>query len=170
MLFHFWFAVTLVFPLVAACRSNPPGEVAVLYPDGGTRWVTSAHLIAGPVQHPVLTDQQTARIAALQSVFAEVDGSSLEKWLDDFKREADVDEELSVYEDIARAYTSYIAANSTINQAAKRDVHSLLLMRSGATEEQTLAHARLQVLDQKQAGDVLRRYARPPDPVRVTGK
>jgi hypothetical protein len=157
---HFLFFVTVV-PLLAGCSSHPSAEVAVTYPDGGTGWVSSSKLNVGPIQHAVLTEQQTARIAALQRTFAEVDGSSLEKWLDDFKHDANVDRELSVYEEIARAYTSYIRANRTMSQAAKREVYSLLLMRSGTTEEQTLARARLRVLDEKQARDVQRALMSP---------
>jgi hypothetical protein len=43
----------------------------------------------------------------------------------------------------------------------------LLLVRSGATDEETLAHVKLRLLDEKRARAVLRSYTAPPHPIRV---
>jgi hypothetical protein len=162
--------LVLVFAGGSACRCDSPREIAVLYADGGTGWVNTANLIAGPIQHQGLTDQQTARIAALQRTFADVDDSSFQKWIDDFKHDANVDRELTVYEHIASAYADYIAANPALGQPARREVYSLLVMRSQATEAETVARTKLRALDAKEVRDVLRRYKEPPHPIRVIVK
>jgi len=163
-------AAALACVELGACRSKPSSNIVVLYPDGGTRWIDPNKIIPGPIRHPTLTDQQVARITALQKTFAEVDDSSLEKWLDDFKHDANVDRELSVYEHIASAYSSYTAATQRLGPAAKREVYALLMLRSGSTEAETLARAKLQNLDETQARAALRGYTEPPHPVRVTNE
>jgi hypothetical protein len=160
-------AGTSAIALLGACESKPTAQVAVMSrTDGTVRWVDSTKLESSPIQHETLTDLQIARISALQKTFADVDSSSLEKWLDDFKHDENVDRELSVYEDIAKAYASYTAANP-LPVAARREVYSLLLVRSGTTEEETLAHTKVRILDEKRARAVLRSYMAPPHPVRV---
>ena len=153
----------------AACRNERPANVAVLFPDGGTRWIDPNKVLAGPVRHEVLTDTQTARITALQRTFRDVDDSPIEKWIDDFKHDANVDRELSVYEAIAKAYVSYTGANP-VSLEARREVYSLLLIRSGTTSEEALARTKLRALDERQAREVLRQYGEPPHPIRVTDK
>ena len=81
----------------------------------------------GPIRHPVLTDDQMNRARRLQKVFSEIDPSSLEKWVDDFKRDADPDSELKTWEQIAAAYEAY-SASKNLPLAAKRDVYAVLLM------------------------------------------
>jgi len=106
----------------------------------------------------------------VQHTLAEVDPSSLDRWLDDFKHDMNADRELSVYEGIARAYDAYITANPALGRAARMDVYSLLLVRSGTTEKDALARATLHVLGEKQAREALRLYTEPPHPIRVEVK
>jgi len=59
-------------------------------------WVDPRTIQPGPIRRDALSDEQIARIHALQAVFVEVDGQRVEQWADNFKRDADPDRELRV--------------------------------------------------------------------------
>jgi hypothetical protein len=144
---------------------NSPERIPVQQEDGGVQWVQRAKIVAGPRQHETLTAEQVARITRLQKTFAEVDSSTLAKWLDDFKHDANVDRELSVYESIATAFVT-CTSQHLLTADERREAYSLLLVRSGASEEETLAHAKLRYLNRDQARELLREYTAAPQPVR----
>jgi len=104
------------------------------------------------------------RARRLQKVFSEIDPSSLEKWVDDFKRDADPDSELKTWEQIAAAYEAY-SASKNLPLAAKRDVYAVLLMRSQAPAEEVLKHMRLNVLTENDAREIMALYNDEPKPL-----
>src|ERR1700742_5092959 len=71
--------------------------------DGGgmVEWVDVKTLQPGPIQHETLTKEQMARLEQIHQTFAEVDGFTLEKRIDDFKRDYDPDRELAIWERMA---------------------------------------------------------------------
>lgn len=97
------------------------------------------------------------RIRALQSVFADVDASSIEKWADGFKRDIDPERELEVWERIAAAYKAYCDGKN-LSLDAKKDVHSLLLLRSMAPTDEVLNRIQLKELSKEQATAVLKTF------------
>src|SRR5262245_12810667 len=51
-----------------------------------------------PIRHVRLTEEQMDRIRKLHRTFEEVDGQTLDQWVDDFKRDADPDSNLETWE------------------------------------------------------------------------
>jgi len=100
----------------------------------------------------------------MQRVFTEVDPSPVAVWIDNFEREPDPEREIAVYETMAHAYTSYCAQHS-LEPAAREEVFALLLLRSGASEEEVLERNQLQHLNHEEALEVLRGYLALPQPV-----
>lgn len=58
----------------------------------------------GRIIHSVLPDEMMVRLRKLHEVFSEVDGTSFEQWVDDFKRDADPVSNIVIWEHMARAY------------------------------------------------------------------
>src|SRR5262245_17247039 len=89
--------VLLPLSCLLACRSDGQDRSAKPAPSQ-VQWVDPAKLQPGPVRHEQLSADQLERIKKLQQTFREVDAMPLEKWVDDFKRDADPDREIRIYE------------------------------------------------------------------------
>jgi hypothetical protein len=120
----------------------------------------------GPVQHDNLTPEQIERITELQDTFREVDPTPLAEWIDDFKRDREPDREIRIYESMAAAYAGFCSGRS-LTLEAKREVYQLVLMRSGAPDDEVLARAALKVLTPTDAREILGLYNAPPSAVQV---
>src|SRR5512145_179227 len=88
-----------------------------------------ASLKPGQLSCQELSPRQMERIHKLRDALAEVERSPIEKWVDNFKRDADPDRELAVWEKIADGYTRY-CSKRPLSIGAKEDVFQLLLLRS----------------------------------------
>jgi len=128
--------------------------------------IETEKLKPGPVRHETLTPQQIERLRKLQAALAEVDDSPLEKWIDDFRHDADPDREIAVFEAIAQGYQAFCSSRFR-TVAQKQDVFGLLLERSGTTEEDVLAHRKLKVLTPEEAREALSYYKKAATPIQV---
>ena len=109
---------------------------------------------------------QVERLRELRQTFKEVDSSSLEKWIDDFRRDADPDREIAIWEAMAQAYRTY-SSQRQLSPAGKADLFGLLLMRSGGSDSFVLSNMHLSVLSTADAKDILRLYQAVPAPIQV---
>jgi hypothetical protein len=132
-----------------------------------TVWVDPDELRQSPVQHDHLTDGQMRRINALQHTFHEVDPSSLDKWVEGFKRDRDPEREIRIYEGMAEAYSAYCSGKS-LTPKAKLDVYQVVLLRSGATDAEVISRLNLKVLTKADARDILKQYKMAPTPIRIS--
>jgi hypothetical protein len=154
------------FLLIAGCaflvtceRSPSPPPAAALPVVTTTEpskvaWMDPKKIERGPLRRISLSDLQMQRIVKLQSVFADVDASDVDAWADDFKRDEDPDRELDVWERMAAAYTAYTTRHQ-LSIDAKKDVFQIVLLRSGASEAETLSHLHLKILSTQDAIDVM---------------
>ena len=152
--------VVLFALLVTGCDRGSTSD------DARTQWVDPNKLKPGPIRHASLTEEQMARVQRVQKVFSEVDPSPIEKWAEDFRRDLDPERELSLWESMATAYETFTASR-TLTFAARKEVFAVVLLRSGAPEEEVLKHAKLKVLTEKDARDIMRLFSTRPAPVRV---
>jgi hypothetical protein len=141
--------------LLAACLLSSCSQTAE--PPEKTQWIDPSQIQPGPIQHETLTEDQLQRIRALQATFAEVDQQPLEKWIDDFKRDLDPDRELQVWERMAKAYQRY-CENRSLSLAVKKEVFSVVLLRSSSSAEETLEHVQLRELSAEDAQQIARSY------------
>ena len=116
-----------------------------------------ASLKPGQIRHQGLSPKQMERIYKLRDTLAEVEHSSIEKWVDNFKRDANPDKELAVWERIADGYTRY-CTKRLLSIEAKKDVFQLLLLRSMASEQEVLNHVKLKTLTVDEAKETLREF------------
>lgn len=143
---------------LTACERAPRGQPAVKPDDGGkVEWVDPKTIRPGPIQRDSLSDEQMARIRALQAIFVEVDGQTVEEWVDNFKRDADPDKELRVWERMAEAYRAYCDGKD-LSAAAKKDVFRVVLLRSMASEQDVLDRVNLNELSRDEAVAVMKGF------------
>ena len=148
--------------LLAGCeRRERPPAAPVPAPSATSQprveWVDPNLVQPGPVRRESLTPEQMTRIRRLQAVFAEVDGQSVEQWVDNFKRDFHPDRELAVWEKMADAYTRY-CSKRTLSPEAKQDVFKVVLMRSMAPEHEVLPRLKLSVLTKADAAEIMRGF------------
>lgn len=151
------FAAILTICIPACDRSTEAKLPAKVVAEGDVRWVDPKTLQPGPIQRNKLSDEQMARIREIRSTFAEVDSSTMEKWVDDFKRDANPDRELEVWERMSKAYKSYCTGR-TLSLIAKKDVFGVVLLRSSASEQDVLKHVQLKELSRDDAVEVMKGF------------
>ncbi|MBO0725978.1 MAG: hypothetical protein J2P52_10295 [Blastocatellia bacterium] len=116
-----------------------------------------ASLKPEPIRHQGLSPGQMERIYKLRNTLAEVERSPIEKWVDNFKRDANPDKELAVWERIADGYARY-CSRRPLSMEAKEDVFQLLLLRSMAPEREVLKHIKLKILTIDEAKETLKEF------------
>ena len=124
------------------------------------------NLPPGPIQQASLTEDQLSRIKRLRITFSEADPSPLEKWVEDFKRDANPESEIRHWEDLATVFQNFIAGKN-LSLDAKKDVYRVLLLRSGGTEEEVLSQLKLKVLTEQDAKEIMAHFVEKPQPEKV---
>ena len=119
--------------------------------------VNPADLKPNAIQRDQLTEEQLRRTKKLHETFAEVDKSSLETWIDNFKRDMNSDNEIAIWERIAKNYTNY-TSQKQLSLEAKDDAFQTLLMCSMSSDEETIKSLKLKVLSQDEARKLCKEF------------
>jgi hypothetical protein len=136
-----------------------PKEQTIEIDVGGGRvvQVDPRTLQPGPIQRDALSDEQMTRIRTLRATFVEVDGLTVEQWVDNFKRDMDPDRELRIWERIAKAYRTYCDGKK-LSLKAKKEVYRVVLLRSMSSERDVLEKIKLTELSREDAIAVMKSY------------
>ena len=94
-----------------------------------------SQLYKGPIRHPVLSDGFVDRVKRFKRTLADIDSTSLEETMDNFKRDTHPEEELAIWERIASTYQSFLSDNPTTDLAIKREVFAVLLGASMGADD-----------------------------------
>ena len=157
---HLAILVALLVTVLHGCsrKAEPPSnslEVAIENTQNGeVQWVDPNEIRQGPIRRDSLTEEQMERIKALQKTFAEVDGQTVDEWVDSFKRDLNPNSELAIWERMAKAYQSYCEAHD-LSLDAKKDAYKVLLLRSMASPEEVLERVELTTLSKSDAKNVM---------------
>lgn len=136
-------------------------------PKGGTvQQVDPSTIRQGPILHE-LSPAQVARITKLQETFREVDHTPLAEWLEDFSRDENPDREIGIWEGMAGPYVNYVEKHQP-SGAARKEIFSVLLQRSGSPEEAVLQRHKRITLTEAEMKELLGLYTAPPQPIRVS--
>lgn len=119
-----------------------------------------------PYRHKTLPPALLTRIRAVTNTFEPVDGISYEQAIDLYRRDVNPEEQLVLYEEMARAYRQFCAARCAAKNE-KVEVYQLLLLRTMFPSEQAVARATLQVLGAAEARRVVGLYSLPAKPIAV---
>ena len=112
---------------------------------GDVQWIDPKDIHQGSVKRDSLTDEQIERIKALQQIFFEVDGQTIDQWFDSFKRDLNPDRELEIWERMAKAYTAYCHSRE-LSLDEKKEAYKIVLLRSMASPEDVLARIELKLI------------------------
>jgi hypothetical protein len=134
--------------------------------NSNAKWIDPKKLEPGPIRNVDLTPDQMDRVRRLQKTFSEVDSSPLDKWVEDFKRDADPEPEIRIWENMATAYQTFTSTNN-LTLDGKKEVYQVTLLRSAAPEDEVLKHITLKVLTEKDAKVIMSLYSAKPEPVKV---
>jgi len=120
------------------------------------------------IVHDELTDEQLTKIKKIHSTFQEVDKTSLEQTITDFKRDLNPDNEIAIWLNMAEVYQNYLnSVNNTIDLNTKIEVYQLILSRSMMPDDEAIKNSNLTLLTKAEAEKVLEFYKAKPDPIDV---
>lgn len=122
----------------------------------------------GPYRHNELPPALLKRIRATTDVFETVDGMSYEKAVDLYKRDINPEENLVLWEEMVRAYTTFCKARCA-TVAERSEVYRALLLRSMYAEPEAIERTQAKILNASEVASVVKLYRLPPVPVYVVG-
>lgn len=105
-----------------------------------------------------LSAQQIQRISILQKALVEVNDTSLAETLNNFRKDLNPDSEIEIWEAIAGAYQQTLLQKPTASLEEKHEVYRLLLLRSSMSAEEALVQAKVSILSEAAAKEVLDLY------------
>ena len=108
--------------------------------------------------HKDLSAHQKMRISIIQQALIEVNDTSLEETLNNFRKDLNPDSEIEIWEAIAGAYQQTFQQKPAASLEEKQEVYRLLLLRSNMSAEEALAQANLSTISEATAKEVLDLY------------
>ncbi len=135
-------------------------------PESTVEWIDPNEIQQGPTLHRDLPGELLARIKAVHETFADVDGTPLEKWIDDFKRDLDPERNISIWEDMQVAYNSY-CNDRELPLEKRKEVFKIVLMRSMMPDEDVLARLELEHVPVDDVRTILAAYPGDATPIDV---
>lgn len=94
----------------------------------------------GPTKHDVLPDELIVRIQRFKKILAEVETTTLEQSIDNFKRDAHPENEVEAWEAIAILYKRFTDSHPDLELQQKKEVFSYFLRRSMGEEKDKTDH------------------------------
>jgi hypothetical protein len=123
------------------------------------------------IVHDSLTSQQIKDIERIQKVFSEVNPSSLEETIENFKRDQNPDNEIAIWLKMADAYGRFtLSKGQGIEHNKKSEAYQLILLRSMMTETEVLDKVQIKYLTEDEVKEVFSYYADLPEPLKVEKK
>lgn len=157
--------VVLAVALIAsACNTNTQDEQPTTKVDIST-------LHQSPVVHDTLSQAQLEKIGFIYKTFTEVQPSTLEETITDFKRDQNPDNEIAIWLSMASAYQKFVQKKGTgLNIASKKEAYKLILLRSEMGGKEAVAEAKPKLLSPADVADILSFYDQAPEPIKVYRK
>ncbi len=120
----------------------------------------------GPYRHKELPALLLARIRSVTDTFYPVDGLTYEQSVDLYRRDADPESNLVLYEEMSRAYRTFCVARCN-SDGERKEVYKLLLLRTMFPSDESVARAQANILTSSEAASVVSLYRLPPKPISV---
>eukprot|EP01035_Chromulina_nebulosa_P055322 gene55322-75815_t len=98
-----------------SCKTNDKSE------NSKVQTINANDLTLSPVVHDTLNSDQIERITKIQRAFSEVNPSTLEETITNFKRDRNPDNEIAIWLAMANAYEKFTAKNTSININKKKE-------------------------------------------------
>jgi len=160
------------------CFIENPVEVDIGEPDESNelvdesesvRWLKAPDGLRVSVHPPgfsSLSKEQIERIEIISQIFASVYPDKEKAWITDFTRDRNPEDEICIWENIAKAFLKVDQVN-LLSEQQKKEAYALLLMRSMMSASEVLKNVKVPSLSKKAAKEVLRGYEAEPVPISV---
>ncbi len=77
-----------------------------------------------------LSTDQVHRIQRLEATFRDAEGGSLGRWIDNFSRDANPENELRLWEHMANVYSTFVSSRPMLTALQRKEAFGLLVLRS----------------------------------------
>ena len=131
-----------------------------------TVWIDPNEVQFSPTMHEKLPDELLERIKVVHATFADVDGTPLDKWVEDFKRDLNPEPNVKIWEDMKIAYDGYCEGRD-LPLATRKEVFRVVLFRSMAAPKDVLERIDLSILSKDDASEIMEGYPSEPKPIDV---
>ena len=136
-----------------------------------TQTVSIDSLTMSPEVHDSLNDDQTTKVKKIYNAFSEVNPSTLEETISNFKRDQNPDNEINVWLNMATTYENFISTRpSKLDLDKKKEVYKLILIRSMMSADEAKSQAGLKLLNDSEIKEILDGYDNAPKPIIVEKK
>lgn len=129
-----------------------------------TALVNLHDLTPSPPGTSSLNKEQKQRVEVISAIFSNVRLITTEDWLTEFSCDMHPEREISVWENIAKAFLK-IDQVKYLSDDQKKEAFSLLLMRSMTSASKVLERCKLSTLSKRAAKEILRGYEAKPIPI-----
>ncbi len=161
LLFVFLFGIT------ASCSSHESdSNVDDTQTKGESEFMDPNVILQGPVLRDTLSNEQMKQIDYLHATFKEVHTVSKEKWIEDFKRDQNPDQEIEIWSAMASTYNAY-CSDKNLDIDTRQEVFKVVLMRSMMEPKEVLEKSNLQKISHKEAMEVMNAYDIKAKPIRI---
>jgi hypothetical protein len=89
----------------------------------------------GPIRHSVLSDSFVDRIKAFKAILSDVDPTSIETAIDNFKRDTHPEEEIAIWELIANTYQLFLSHNPISDPEIRKETFAVLVGASMGSDD-----------------------------------
>jgi len=129
------------------------------------------NLTMSPEMHDSLAADQMMKIKKIYNTFSEVNPSTLEETISNFKRDQNPDNEINLWLHMATTYENFISTRpSKLDLDKKKEVFKLILIRSMMPSDEAKAQAELKLLNSNEINEILGSYDTAPKPILVEKK
>ncbi len=153
--------MTILGLTLFSCKTNNKSE------NSNVQTINANDLTLSPIVHDTLSSDQIEKIKKIQKTFSEVNPSSLEETITNFKRDRNPDNEIAIWLAMANAYEKFTSKNPSIDISKKKEAYGLILIRSMENEESTKVKADLKLLTDKEVSEILSYYILEAKPLTV---
>jgi hypothetical protein len=129
--------------------------------------VSLASLKPSPPGRSLLTREQDQRIEIIAGILKNVCPDNIENWIIDFSRDSNPENEIIVWENIAKAFVR-IDSEKYLNEEQKKEAYKLLLMRSLMPTANVIERYQSKLFCLKIAKRILAAYEASPKPMIVS--
>lgn len=131
-----------------------------------TKLVDPNEIAFSDYQHDSFSEEFLERIKVTTDTFEEIDGISYEQAIDLYRRDANPESNIVIWEEMARSFNAYCEKNCD-DLATKKEVYNTLLLTSMLPKEQVIAQMKAEKLTEKEIKEIIASYSLVPEPIPV---
>lgn len=124
--------------------------------EGKIYWADSNQLKQNTHQHKEFEGERKRRVSRIQEELTEVNEQSYIEWEDGFRRDANPDKEISIWEHIIAVYKNNITEENSLRQ--KREIYQVAVVCSFSERSVVLDQVKLSEISKIKALEIINDY------------